>query len=108
VTWLAGGAFLLAFLGRQAQTASTVLARVLIVSAIGYSGAYLVIGVATDMRYHYWSLLALVVATLLALPLLPEGWRSRSRPLLAGLATVGIVVGIGVAARLLDFQGWVT
>ena len=64
------------------------------------------IGVATDFRYHYWSLVAVAAATVAVLPQLAQAWRSRSRILLGGLALVGLVVVLGVAARLLDFQAW--
>ncbi|HWP11581.1 MAG TPA: hypothetical protein VNN06_07145 [Ramlibacter sp.] len=107
-TWLAWGAFLLALVGRQSPTPPVVLARVLVVSALGYSSAYLVIGIATDMRYYFWPIMAVIAATLLALPLLADGWRSRSATLIGGLAAVGAVMAIGVAARLLDFQRWVS
>ncbi|MEO8654554.1 MAG: hypothetical protein ABI409_10570, partial [Ramlibacter sp.] len=106
VTWLAWAAVLLAWAGRERATSSVLLARVLAVSALGYSGAYLVIGVATDFRYHYWSLVAVAAATVAVLPQLAQAWRSRSRILLGGLALVGLVVVLGVAARLLDFQAW--
>jgi hypothetical protein len=82
------------------------LARTLAVSALGYAGAYLVIGVATDIRYHYWAVLATVAATLLALPELGEGYRRRAPALLGGTAAVAAVVALGLAARLLDFQAW--
>ena len=107
VTWLVWGAFLLAFLARRPVAQPVLLARVLIVSALGYSLAYLVIGVATDMRYHYWTLMAMLAATLLVMPQLAQGLRQRSRPLLAGVAAVALAVGIGAATRLLDFQGFV-
>ena len=107
VTWLTWACALLWVLARQESTASVQLARVLAVSALGYSGAYLLIGVATDMRYHYWTLLAVLIATLLVLPQLWQGLRSRSRPVLFGLAGVTGVVAIGVAARLLDLRAFV-
>jgi hypothetical protein len=77
------------------------------VSALGYAGAYLVIGVATDIRYHYWTVLATVVATLVVLPLLAAGYRRRSPVLFGGTAAVVIVIALGLAARLLDFQAWI-
>jgi hypothetical protein len=104
VNWMVWGAFLLAFLARRPGAKPVLLARVLIVSALGYSFAYLVVGVATDMRYHYWTLIAMLLATLLAMPQLAQGLRERSAPLLAGFAAVGLVAAIGVATRLLDFQ----
>jgi hypothetical protein len=107
VTWLAWGVVLLVFLARRTPTPGVLLARVLVVSALAYSSAYLFIGVATDIRYHYWSMLACMIATLLALPEIASGWRARSASLTAGVALVGLVVGVGLVARLLDFQGWI-
>lgn len=85
-----------------------VLARVLTVSALGYSGACLMIGISTDMRYHYWSILAILAATVLVLPLLGAAWRRRERSLAWGLAGVAGVVLAGVLARLLDVRVLVT
>ncbi|HMA09159.1 MAG TPA: hypothetical protein VKP68_14895, partial [Ramlibacter sp.] len=79
VTWLAWGAVLLAWAGRERPAPAILLARVLAVSALGYSGAYLVIGVATDFRYHYWSEIAVAAATVAVLPQLAQAWRERSR-----------------------------
>lgn len=104
-TWIAWAACLLVLL-RRSHLAGAAFARVLCVSALGYSGAYLLIGVATDMRYHYWSLLAVLLATLAALPSLLVLWRRRSPALFASVAFVAVVVGIGIAARLLDFRGF--
>jgi hypothetical protein len=108
VTWMAWSLGLLVFLAREPESHPVLLARVLIVSGLGYSGAYLVIGLATDMRYHYWSLIAGLTATLLVSPRLVEGLRSRSRPLVGALAALALVIGIGVATRLLDFQRFAT
>lgn len=107
VTWLAWGAGLLLFLSREPAPSQTVLPRVLLVSALGYSLAYLVIGLATDLRYHYWSLIAGLVATLLAMPQLADGLRRRSRGLVGAIAATGVVIAIGIATRLLDFQDFV-
>lgn len=107
VTWLTWAACLLVLLRREPPGPAVGFARALSVSALGYSGAYLLIGVATDMRYHYWSLLAVMLGTLAVLPLLGEQWRRRPRELLAGVAVVAAVVGVGVATRLLDYRGFV-
>jgi hypothetical protein len=98
---------LLAFIRRENASPTVQLARVLIVSALGYSCGYLLIGVATDMRYHYWSLMSVLVGTLLVLPLLAQGIRSRSALLQAGIGATALVVSLGVAARLLDFRAFV-
>lgn len=108
VSWMAWGVVLLVFLARRREdtgmTAGT--ARVLTVSALGYATAYLLVGVSTDVRYHYWAMLALLEATVLALPQLAQGWRDRDRSLRIGLAGVATVILAGTAARLLDFQAF--
>jgi hypothetical protein len=103
--WLAWAACLLVLLRRETPNPHVLLSRALAVSALGYSGAYLLIGVATDMRYHYWSLLAVMLATLVVVPTLLRGWRRSPRPLLAGAAVVAAVVMVGMAARAADFRG---
>jgi Dolichyl-phosphate-mannose-protein mannosyltransferase len=107
VTWLVWGGFLLVFISREKSTPAVQLAKVLTVSALGYSCAYLLIGVATDMRYHYWSLMSILISTLLVIPWLAEGLRNRSRLLLGGISSCALVVLVGVAARLLDFRAFV-
>jgi hypothetical protein len=108
VTWIVWAAVLLLFLARHAPTPPVVFARVLLVSGLGYSGAYLLIGVATDVRYHYWTILAAMIATLLVWPEIRRGVSERSHALFGGLAALGVVVLIGLATRVLDFQAWVT
>jgi hypothetical protein len=107
ITWLAWAGCLLVLLRRDPPTPTVATARVLSVSALGYSGAYLLIGVATDMRYHYWTLLAVMLATLVVLPQLLALLRARDRALFTCAGLVALVVSIGVATRLLDFRGLV-
>lgn len=106
VTWVSWALVLMAFLARAEPTPAVQLARTLTISAVAYAGAYLVIGVATDIRYHYWTVLAVVVSTLVVLPLLAMGYRRRSPVLIGGTAAVAAIVALGLAARLLDFQAW--
>ena len=108
VTWLVWGGVLILFLARRAPTQPVLLARVLVASALGYTLAYFLVGVATDFRYHYWSMLATVIATLLVLPQLARGYSARSPVLLGGSAVLALVIAIGLVTRLLDFQGFVT
>ena len=107
VTWLVWGAVLLLFLARQVPSAPVLLSRVLVVSALGYTGAYFLIGIATDFRYHYWSMLATVMASLVVLPELVRGVRERHAVLTGGLSVLALVVAVGLLTRLLDFQDWV-
>jgi len=66
--WLAIGAVLLTQLVSARalhRTASRDAALALTLSALPYAGAYLIIGVATEMRYLLWSLMAISVATVI-------------------------------------------
>lgn len=105
VTWLAWAACLLVLLRNETPNTHVLLARVLAVSALGYSGAYLLIGVATDMRYHYWSMLAVMLGSVAVWPTLLRQFRMRRVPLLASAGVVTGLVAVGIAARLLDFKG---
>jgi hypothetical protein len=106
ISWVAWAAVLLAFLSRRGDSAAVRLGRVLAVSSLAYAGAYLVIGVATDVRYHYWTVAAAVAATLLALPELADGYRRRAPGLIAGTVLLGVLLALTLGARLLDFQAW--
>lgn len=107
VTWFVWAGVLALFLARHAPTPPVLFARALLFSALGYTAAYAVIGVATDFRYHYWSMLATAIATLIVLPHIGHGFRTRAPVLTGGAALVALVVAIGLVTRLLDFQAWV-
>lgn len=106
--WLVWGGFLALWLARkpgQSTGAAVPLALALAISALAYSGAYLLVGVATDMRYHFWSLLALLLATALTLPQWWRGLREGAPLLWAGAGAAAGVVVLGTAARLADWRG---
>jgi hypothetical protein len=68
--WLAIGAGLLIQLARVRalrRTASIDAALALLLSALPYACAYLVIGVATELRYLLWSLMAIFIALVISL-----------------------------------------
>jgi len=68
--WLAVGAGLLVWLASarpRRRTASASAALALLLSGLPYAGAYLVIGVATELRYLLWSLMAIFTAAVISL-----------------------------------------
>ena len=68
--WIAIGAGLLMQLasGRCGErTASTDAAVALLLSSLSYASAYLIIGVATELRYLFWSLMAIFTALVISL-----------------------------------------
>jgi len=91
--WLAAGAALLWALGR-ADTAEARLARALILSALVMSGSFAVASIASDLRYHLWSMIAVALALVI-------GWTSAepSRRKAAGAITL-VVALVATAAHL--------
>jgi hypothetical protein len=104
VFWLALGCASLAFLPAAAADGlpAVALARLSIVSGLLYAGAYLLIGVATDVRYYYWPILSIMTGILLAFPDLRSRWRTHPGQALAAAVCILAVLAGGYAARLAD------
>jgi len=108
ITWLSvGGVFL--YLTRGALRDGTLIAaRSLAMSATLYLGSMLVVGVATDIRYAYWSTLAVIVSVILGADALSRNiWRINS----AGrrlITVIAMLLSAGMLTRLFDFKGFVS
>jgi hypothetical protein len=79
--WLLIGAGLLLQLASARslrRAASLDAALALALSGLPYAGAYLVIGVGTELRYMYWSLMAIFTALVISLPDLEMARRRTS------------------------------
>jgi len=81
--WLAIGAGLLVRLASARslrRTASIDAALALVLSSLSYACAYLILGVATELRYLFWSLIAIFTAVVISLSELrmPSGRRFSS------------------------------
>lgn len=81
---------------RRARGALCDLALALLVSAVLLEASFLVLSIASDLRYHLWAMVATTVAVVL---LLAERRPSR-RALLTGGAALAVVVAAGLVARL--------
>jgi hypothetical protein len=103
VFWLALGVCALPFLKPSVAAPPVIVcARALITSGLLYSAAYLFIGVATETRYYYWSIMAIMLGIILASPEIRQQMRehpSRSR---LAVAFVLAVLLTGFAARIAD------
>ncbi len=94
IWWIAvaGGVLLL---GRAASP----LARLAATSALLYGAGYLVFSVASDLRYHLWTMLAALVAALIAGDDLRRARPDRTRVIFATAPVVAVTL-IGLVARL--------
>lgn len=84
-------------LRRREWSATLDLARALLVSAVLLETSFLVLSIASDLRYHLWSM----VATTLGVILLVADRRPSSRAMLAGGMVLLGITASGVAARVI-------
>ncbi len=82
--WIVMGAYLLVRLSSipsVQRSTSTDAALALLLSALPYASAYLIIGVASQMRYFFWSLIAIFTAAVISSSeLTPDVQKRRNRP----------------------------
>jgi hypothetical protein len=95
ITWTCVALLLVPVAWRRRSQQEGALALALLVSSIILEASFLVISIASDLRYHLWSMTSVP----LALVLLPAGWRDWRRHYFALIVLV-IVVGAGVYARM--------
>jgi hypothetical protein len=103
VTWLVAAVCAFCLLLRGEETEANYAARILLLSGIFYSLAYLVVGVASQDRYYYWSTMTAIVGLIIALPGLWPLFRRRDGWALASLILVLGTVAAGFAARLSNY-----
>ena len=105
MTWLVAGVMALVLLRRAARDDDDAWAsRMLIVSGLFYSLAYAVIGVATGMRYHYWSEMAILVALIVSAPVLAKRIARFDFMAMASLAMIAAVIVLGTLFRVADWR----
>lgn len=102
VTWLAIAIGLAMIAPRMSHRPSRALVQALSASAILYGCGYAVFSVASDLRYHYWTMLAATVAGVVALPEIRRlALAHRLQSLIAALPTM-LVAAIGIIWRIFD------
>jgi hypothetical protein len=89
-------------LGAGAET--VLAAQALALSGLLYGMAYLVIGVAAEARYMYWTMLSSFIGAALCAPAIARALRARDRLALASALTVVLVILAGMLARVLDLS----
>lgn len=97
IAWIVVAAVALGIAARRPDGATRRLAMALLVSALAGEASFAAISIASDLRYHLWSM----VATALALILLADGTPVPRRWAVGGAAALAVAIGGGLAARLL-------
>ncbi|MEG3174672.1 hypothetical protein U1872_00405 [Sphingomonas sp. RB3P16] len=82
---------------RRPATALCALAQALLVSAIALEASFLLLSIASDLRYHLWPMIATALATVL----LCADARWSRRALLATGGALAVVIAAGTVARVM-------
>jgi len=103
ITWLAAGAGVLILLWpRATQTLNARFAAAVAGSGLAYGLAYVVIGVATDVRYFLWTILATGLAAVVSHRELRDAANQRPATAFVVLAAVATALMAGIAARWME------
>ncbi len=97
VVWLIVAIWALAAMRNAPDDVDRRCAQALILSGLLYTAAFALIGVATAMRYHYWMIMSVISATIIAWPTIRTSWRIVAAP-------VVIAVLLGSATRILQIR----
>jgi hypothetical protein len=95
ILWTSVALLLLPAAWRRRGDAVGGLALALLVSALALEASFLAISIASDLRYHLWSM----TASALALILLSDDLRLSRRGLVAGAAVLLLIAAGGILAR---------
>ncbi len=96
IVWAAVAPMLLAASSGRGASPTLSLARTLLVSALTLEASFVVLSIASDLRYHLWPM----TATALAAVLLADGGGWRRRPAWSGAVVLALVLAGGIAARV--------
>jgi hypothetical protein len=95
ILWTSIALALLPAAWRRRDEPAGALALALLASALTLEASFLVISIASDLRYHLWPM----TASALALILLSDDLRLRRRKWITGSAALVVVIAGGIAAR---------
>jgi hypothetical protein len=104
IIWYVVALIVLTALRRLPLNASSHAARLLVCSGLTYGFAYFVIGVASDSRYMYWTILASFTGLVLTADQIYLRWKERDKPTLLAFSAIFVCIALGLMARLGDWQ----
>jgi putative flippase GtrA len=103
VNWLVLGVVLLLLTNRIKPSETLSATRTLLLSGVSILSLMMFIGVATDIRYAYWSIMSIMLAAIISFNHL-KNYLQRSDPLFVGGGSVLLLTVIaGLLARFFNF-----
>jgi hypothetical protein len=104
VTWYGVSLIVLTALRRSPLNARRHAAALLVCSGLTYGFAYFVIGVASDSRYMYWTVLTSFVGLVLTSDQIYRRWKERDIPTCLAFSATIACIALGLVARLNDWH----
>jgi hypothetical protein len=105
VTWLTLSFSSLVLIWPKLENSRTAVFSVaLLASGLVYGLAYLVIGVASDIRYHLWTILATMLAAVIGWHQFLESWKQYTCQRNALITGIILVFLIGMISRIFDIS----
>ena len=102
VNWIVLGLCVLALSWRLPRSETILASNVLLLSGLGYSLAYTIVGVAANIRYFYWPIMAIQTSIVIVGPLLAPRVRKMELAVVICLSLLILTVSAGYLARLTD------
>jgi hypothetical protein len=107
ITWLLVGLLLLWF-STQVQHHETAAAlRALLLSGLCYLGFMFLVGVASEVRYAYWTIMATLLALVICLDEAARAFSWRDWRWAVGVAVLLLAIAAGLFARLVNVTSFV-
>jgi hypothetical protein len=104
VVWITLGVCIAVLLRLSSASEELSASRVLILSALGFSLSYAIVGISTELRYYYWPMMAIQTSLIVAFPSLAARVRTMDRAVIACILALILTVAAGFFARLTDNQ----
>jgi hypothetical protein len=80
------------------------IARLLFISGLLFAGAYLIVSVATEIRYYYWTVMATLLGAILASREIATVIRMHQRAAKLAFAGLLLIIVVGLVARVADVR----
>ncbi|MGZ8222348.1 MAG: GtrA family protein [Methylobacter sp.] len=107
INWMVFGLVLLGYTNRIKSPETLSATRALLLSGISVLSFMILVGVATDMRYAYWSIMSILLAALISFGEL-RPYLQRSDPVVISGGALLVLTGLaGLLSRLFNFTALV-
>jgi putative flippase GtrA len=107
VNWLALGLILLSYTHRIKSPETLAATRALLLSGVTILLFMVLVGVGTDIRYSYWSIMAIMMATIISFEELKIHFKLSDPRIVGGCALLLLTILAGLLSRFFNFTAFI-